>query len=39
MELSAEEKVHMNFANLEAFVNVFLHFLSWPEVLYTYEIA
>ena len=28
------KKRFANFANLEAFVNVFLHFLSWPEFLY-----
>ena len=28
------KKKFTNFANLEAFANVFLHFLSWPEFLY-----
>ena len=34
-----QKKKFANFANLEAFVNVFLHFLSRPEFLYNYEIA
>ena len=29
-----QKKKFMNFVNLEAFTNVFLHFLSWLEFLY-----
>ena len=28
------KKKFADFANLEAFANVFMHFLSWPEILY-----